>query len=126
LTRGTEIVAVDGEPVINGSADKLNAGMFPTNAGETHSFTIIDRGATAQHTVPMTSADVTSAPVQKVGLIPGTSVGYMLFNSHIATAEKALIDGVNQLKTAGASDLVLDMRYNGGGYVIIAAELAYM
>jgi hypothetical protein len=27
---------------------------------------------------------------------------------------------------AGVSDLVLDMRYNGGGYLVVAAELAYM
>jgi hypothetical protein len=30
------------------------------------------------------------------------------------------------LKQAGIADLVLDMRYNGGGYLTIAAELAYM
>jgi hypothetical protein len=33
---------------------------------------------------------------------------------------------VNDLKTAGIIDLVLDIRYNGGGYLAIASELAYM
>ena len=50
----------------------------------------------------------------------------MLFNDHIATAEQELIDAVNQLNTAGISDLVLDIRYNGGGFLDIASELAYM
>jgi C-terminal processing protease CtpA/Prc len=54
------------------------------------------------------------------------NVGYMLFNDHIATAEQELIDAVNQLNTAGISDLVLDIRYNGGGFLDIASELAYM
>ena len=31
-----------------------------------------------------------------------------------------------QLKDAGVSDLVLDIRYNGGGYLAIAAEVASM
>ena len=76
----------------------------------------------------MTSVDVTSTPVQNVDTVTTASgkVGYMLFNDHIATAEQELIDAVNQLKTAGISDLVLDIRYNGGGFLDIASELAYM
>ena len=53
-------------------------------------------------------------------------VGYLLFNDHIATAEPELIDAVNTLRAANVQDLVLDLRYNGGGYLDIASELAYM
>jgi hypothetical protein len=53
-------------------------------------------------------------------------VGYILFNDHIATAESALITAVTQLNAWGISDLVIDIRYNGGGYLDIASELAYM
>jgi hypothetical protein len=53
-------------------------------------------------------------------------VGYIQFNDHIATAEQQLIDAVTQLKTANVTDLVLDIRYNGGGYLAIASEVAYM
>ena len=76
----------------------------------------------------MVSANVTSTPVQNVGTIGTRSgrVGYMLFNDHIATAEQLLIDAFTQLKAAGVSDLVLDIRYNGGGYLDIASEVAYM
>ena len=44
------------------------------------------------------------------------TVGYMLFNDHIATAEKELVDAINRLQAAGVDDLILDIRYNGGGY----------
>jgi hypothetical protein len=50
----------------------------------------------------------------------------MLFNDHIATAEQQLIDAFSRLADAGVSDLVLDIRYNGGGYLDIASEVAYM
>jgi len=53
-------------------------------------------------------------------------VGYMLFNDHIATAESELVDAIQTLKNDGIQDLILDIRYNGGGYLAIASELAYM
>jgi len=53
-------------------------------------------------------------------------VGYLLFNDHIATAEQALFDAIKQLRDAPILDLVLDLRYNGGGFLDIASELAYM
>jgi carboxyl-terminal processing protease len=108
--------------------DIINAGLFPRATGETHSFEVGDSGSSPIRTVSITSSNVTSAPVPNVSVIPTLNgqVGYLLFNDHIATAEQALIDAVNQLNVAGINDLVLDMRYNGGGFLDIASELAYM
>jgi carboxyl-terminal processing protease len=127
IDRGAQVLSVDGVDMANGvDAATLNAGLRPSAANQSHTFTILDNGATTQRTVTLTSTAITSTPVQKVGLIAGTTVGYMLFNDHIATAEGALVSAVNQLKSAGATDLVLDIRYNGGGYLAIASEFAYM
>jgi C-terminal processing protease CtpA/Prc len=132
LARGAEFVSVDGESVVNGDADILNAAFFPSAAGEIHTFEVLDVGEPGTRMVTMTSEIITSAPVQNTKVIgtPTGSIGYMLFNDHIATAEQALIDAVNQLITdagpQGLDDLVLDIRYNGGGFLAIASELAYM
>ena len=129
LQRGADFISVDGESVANGDADVLNAAFFPSVAGQTHTFEVLDAGAQATRTVTMTSAIVISAPVQDTQVIdtPTGRVGYMLFNDHIATAEQALIDAVNLLNAGqGITDLVLDIRYNGGGFLAIASELAYM
>jgi hypothetical protein len=56
----------------------------------------------------------------------GNTVGYILYNDQIATAESELISAINDLKSKGVTDLVLDLRYDGGGYLDIASELAYM
>src|SRR5256886_12910268 len=58
----------------------------------------------------------------------GTNIGYMLFNDQLATSEAALISAVNTLKAnpTPITDLVIDIRYNGGGFLDIASELAYM
>ena len=50
----------------------------------------------------------------------------MTFNDHIKTAEAQLIDAMTQLQTFGIDDLILDLRYNGGGFLDIANELSYM
>jgi hypothetical protein len=126
LARGAQVISVDGAAVVDGDANVLNAGMFPVGINEPHTFVVQDRGSSTTRSFIMTSAAVTSMPVKNVHLIPSTTVGYMLFNAHIATAEQQLIDGINTLKNAGATDLVLDLRYNGGGYLILASELAYM
>ena len=126
IARGAKVLKVDGVDVTSGPAAALNAGLFPAAAGENHTFTIQDVGATATHDVPLTSANVTSTPVQKVQKIPNTTVGYMLFNDHIATSEAQLIQAIGQLKQLGVTDLVVDIRYNGGGFLAIASELAFM
>ena len=131
LARGAQVLSVDGADLVNAtdnaSIDILNAGLFPSAPGGSHSFSILDRGSSTPRTVTMVATDVTSTPVQSVGTIGRSrTVGYMLFNDHIATAEAQLMAAFGQLQAAGVSDLVLDIRYNGGGYLDIASEVAYM
>jgi len=127
IARGTEILDVDGAAVSDATAATINAGLFPTGAG-THTFVVRDAGASATRSVTLTAQSLASTPVLKVATLPAPnqSVGYILFNDHIATAEAQLVAAINTLKAAAVTDLVLDVRYNGGGYLDIAAELAYM
>ena len=127
ITRGTAILNVDGAVVADGAKETLNAGLFPTAAGD-HSFVIRDLGASTDRTVTLTAQAIASTPVLKVATLPAPnqSVGYILFNDHVATSEAQLVAAINTLKAAAVTDLVLDLRYNGGGYLDIAAELAYM
>jgi carboxyl-terminal processing protease len=127
IARGAQVLEVDGVDVEDGAdVDALNAGLLPAGAGETHAFSILDMGGTSPRAVTLTSEDVQSAPVQDVETLAGGTVGYMLFNDNLARAEAALVAAVDELEAAGVTDLVLDIRYNGGGYVEIAGELAYM
>ena len=132
LARGAQVLSVDGVDVVNDNTasgvDTINAGLFPIAANESHVFQILDLGATTSRTVTLVSADVTSHPVQNVSTIATTNglVGYMLFNDHLATSEAALVVAFTTLQAAGVRDLVLDIRYNGGGYLDIASEVAYM
>jgi carboxyl-terminal processing protease len=133
LTRGAQILDIDGVDLVNAtdqtSVNTLNAGLAPQTVGESHSFTIRDPGSVASRTITLVAANVTTHPVQNTHTITaanGKLVGYMLFNDHLETAEAALVTAFTQLQTAGVQDLVLDIRYNGGGLLDIASEVAYM
>ena len=131
LARGASVLQIDGVDLVNANTqaavDQLNAALSPTHVGEQHAFLVQDLNGT-QRTVTMAAANVTSTPVQNVSTlsVAGGTVGYIQFNDHIATAEAGLINAINTLATAGVTDLVLDMRYNGGGYLDIASEAAFM
>ena len=132
LSRGMELKFVDNVDLVNANTqadiDVLNAGLFPAAVGESHKFTVVDLNGT-QADFTLTSAAVTSNPVPITGVVTTTSgkkVGYLLFNDHIATAEQRLVDAVTSLKAQSINELVLDIRYNGGGYLAIASEIAYM
>jgi carboxyl-terminal processing protease len=132
ISRGARILSIDGTDISDNTQngiDKINAGLFPATSGESHNFEIQDLNAPTSRTVTLTSKNIPSMPVQNVTVLnTGTgNVGYLLFNDHIATAEAALIDAVNQLNAGPViNDLVVDMRYNGGGFLDIASEFAYM
>ncbi len=132
LARGARILRVDGVDLINddtqAGVDALNAGLFPEQTGETHDFEVQDLGSANSRIVPMTSENVTLAPVQSVKTIatPQGLYGYMLSNDHLATAEQALKDAIETLAAQNIDQLIVDMRYNSGGYLVVASQLAYM
>jgi carboxyl-terminal processing protease len=131
LARGAVILAIDGNDInttTKTGVQALNAGLSPAAAGETHTFQVQDLGSSSSRLVTLTAATVTTHSVgatQTFATATGV-VGYLLFNNQLAHAETELVSAINTLQTAGVTDLVLDMRYNGGGYLDIASELAYM
>ena len=131
LFRGDKIIQVDGQDAVNGNTqavvDALNAGLFPDNDTQAHTF-VVQNVAGTQRTVTITPEFIATDPVPDwtVFNTPTGDVGYILFNDHIATAEGWLYDAINDMVNAQVSDLIIDMRYNGGGYLDIASELAYM
>lgn len=133
IARGAIISSVGPVDVINGSdVNTINEALFHPVEGKTYQLGILDHGATEVRQVSLRASAQTLSPVQYVRTLPGSysHVGYLLFNEHIATAEAQLISAIQTLKASnggqGVSDLVLDIRYNGGGILDVASELAYM
>ncbi|MEH6407148.1 MAG: S41 family peptidase, partial [Leeuwenhoekiella sp.] len=58
--------------------------------------------------------------------VGGQNVGYLMYNSFTSNFDEQLNDAFAQFKADGVTDLVLDLRYNGGGSVRTATDLAAM
>lgn len=132
VTRGMEIVTINGVDFVNDNTQAgvnvLAEGFGPTSVNETFTFGFRPAGGGAVVNIVLTSADITHKPVLITDTFDqgGVKVGYILFNDHIATSEAQLIDAITALKADGIQDLMLDIRYNGGGFLDIANEMAFM
>lgn len=129
LTRGAEIIAADGVDLVNGRDIKtLNNALYSVDTRRPHSFQALDPGSSTPRRISMTPTEITIDPVPHFDVIdtPSGLVGYLIFNEHITVAEQALIDAVESLRDRDITDLVLDLRYNGGGAAEIASQVAYM
>lgn len=132
LSRGARILMADGVDVVNGGAtqaqiDTINNAIFPKNPNETHTLLVQYPGG-AQRTVTLTSANLVENPVNRTAVLPTPSgnVGYMLLNTFSPfSTEKAIVDAIAALRTQSITDLVIDLRYNGGGLLAIASQLSY-
>jgi C-terminal processing protease CtpA/Prc len=126
VKRGDKVVLIDNIDFVNDTSPdgiaKLNEGLFPSVV-VAHAFVF-----NGKPEVSLTPAIYNTVTVQKVKIIatPTGTVGYFVFDTHLAKSEAELIDAINQLKLANVSDLIIDLRYNGGGYLYIASQLAYM
>lgn len=131
LNRGSVLIEVDGVNFVNDSTqegvNKINAALFPNKAGESHQFTVLDVDGN-RHSYTLVSAEVLTVPVHNVKVLQSgnNKVGYLQFNTHIAAAQPQLISAIEQFRAAAVNELVVDLRYNGGGLLSLASQFAYM
>ncbi len=113
--------------VIDGDPDSLTSALFYPLTGNTYRFDM-ETTSGEKYTFTFTPKTFTEQPVplSKVMSIPSGKVGYLVFNDHTLAAEKQLLDTFKQFKQQGVEQLILDMRYNGGGYIHVANALASM
>ena len=135
LQRADQLVTVDdfsADDATQAGIDHLNRALFPPLedvANKVVHTWVFSRAGSPLPAFTMTAANITKKPVlvsKVVTAADGKKVGYILFNDHLGSAEQQLMDAITYFKAQAIDDLVLDVRYNGGGYLYIASELAYM
>jgi carboxyl-terminal processing protease len=79
-------------------------------------------------TVKMTAVEMYEDPVllYKTFSFNDKKVGYLVYNSFTLDSWERLIEACKYFKSEGISELILDMRYNSGGYVKAEYTLASM
>lgn len=128
LQRGDTIVSIDGytpAQIIAGTPGRVTSTGIPR--------TLIIRNATGTtQTLKVNSAEFAyvSVPVAKVLTqdVGGSAakVGYMAYQQFINASNPELAAAINSFADAGVKQLIVDLRYNGGGSIAVARDLASM
>lgn len=82
----------------------------------------------SQEEITLNKRNLSSNPVliTKTLDVNGIKTGYLYYNSFSADFDEELNAAIGNLKGTGVTELVLDLRYNGGGSVRTATDLASM
>lgn len=133
ITRGTEITSINGKKIgsnFNGEVDLINSLL--DNTTTTAKLEGFKTDGTAL-SVTLNRTSYTSSPVykDKVFTINGKKIGYLAYArfSSLTSGDSDEPSDTNldpvfsRFAAAGVTDLIIDLRYNGGGYVNAAEYL---
>ena len=126
LARGDRIVAIDGRPVAQLIAtDEIDTAFGPSEVGVEVDVAFVDM-SNARRDAHMVKRLVTIPTVSltRVYEVDGRKVAYIFFRNFVEPSYEALDTAFTELGSQRIDDLVLDLRYNGGGLVNVAQHLA--
>ena len=126
LQRGDVVLEINGKPL-----DRNNYTDLYYSSSMTVGIGYIQEDGTysdVEKTAGMTAVSMYEDPVllSKVFDCGGKKVGYLAYTSFTFESSLALYDVCKKFKAEGISELILDLRYNGGGYVFTEEVLASM
>ncbi len=128
LRRGAKITALGGKSI----ADAVNDGTYASGeiwGPNEENFSLLvewqdNQGENRSDT--MTKGEVATNTVFASQVLDTTAgkTGYVVFNSFLARAETDLNNALTEMSQANVDELILDLRYNGGGLVRVANQLS--
>ncbi|CAZ94126.1 MULTISPECIES: S41 family peptidase [Zobellia] len=128
MKRGDIFLTVDGEQLFYNSATDNNFHLFNEDSYTLGMADIIDKTITPNNKkVTLTKEEgLTENPIYLSTVIEhnGVKVGYIMYNSFIASYDDELNEVFGNLKAENIDELVLDFRYNPGGRVTSAIQIA--
>ncbi len=127
VQRGWQIVSVNGVEATLANEDAFYAAL---NNNATSTFVFKDN-AGVQRTMTLAKSSYSANFVQKDTVVTSRNrkIGYIALSSFLGDNDgadtKAELDAaIANLKATGITDLVIDLRYNGGGYVSVSEYFA--
>lgn len=125
VVRGDTVVAVNGRPAADIVAADDFAVFTPADEGQTLDLLLRRDGAERVVTLRASAYALSPVTLTRVLTTPqGRRMGYLHVKDMVDVAEPALDDAFAQMRSTGVDDLVIDLRYNGGGLVSTARRLA--
>ena len=123
LLRGDRILSINGKTPVEIYEGALAA---VDTVGVPRTF-VVQNAAGTQRTFTVLSATYALSPVHTVAVLTapnGAKTGYLLYQEFIASGAMAMGAAFDRFRAEGVTELVLDLRYNGGGSTQQARYLA--
>lgn len=128
LKRGDIIYEIDGKPLtVNNYTDLFYSSQITLSLAAYDA--TINTIVPTEQTVTMQAVEMYENPIlcyKTIDLDNGNKIGYLAYSSFDLNSIPELIEICKDFKAKGVKKLVLDLRYNGGGYVITENVLASM
>ncbi len=126
IKRGDIINRIDGQQLTDSNFSALfGADSFTVGLATLEGSNITNKDQTYDLT-KIANYNTNPVFIAKTLDVNGKKVGYLMYNSFTADYDPQLNAAFGQFKTEGVTDLILDLRYNGGGSVRTATDLASM
>lgn len=121
VTRGYKIQSINGV-----SAQEIYNNGLGSALKETGNTITLENLQGETETITVDMEEVGEASVLKDSIYHrgDKTIGYFVFQNFIEPAQPALENLFSRFKEEGVTDLVVDLRYNGGGMLSIAGQLA--
>lgn len=120
IKRGDLITGVNGTALTTQNYTILRNEQFQVT------ITKSSTGISTQKSIVARVIEENPIAFQKTYSINGKKIGYLVFNGFQANYNDELNTAFAKLKQEGATELILDLRYNGGGSVTTAVALGQM
>lgn len=125
LERGFEITNVNGVDVVTTLNNGNSVDFGASEVGTAVDIEYLDRAGTAfSATILKDTVTIDPVPVSSVIDNNGVATGYLHFYTFIEPSNAALASAFTEFENANVSELVVDVRYNGGGLISVANYLA--
>ena len=125
LSRGDRIVEVNGQSVeVLMASGGLGDVFGPSEVGVEGQMVVRRGGTTYQARMTKRLVTIPTVSITKVYETNGRRVGYVSFKNFVQPSFDALDVAFAELRKREVNELVLDLRYNGGGLVSVAQHLS--
>ena len=127
LDRGSSILAIDGVPIaaVLASEGGLSGALGPAEIGYQVEMNFRNQ-AGDEITATLTKATVTIPPVTATQVfdLDGRQTGYLVLRNFVDPGVPALNTAFTQFRNANVTQVIVDLRYNGGGLLRTLEHLA--
>ena len=125
IARGDRIIEINGHRVADLVRTGLIGGVFgPNEPGVSASLVVQTRGGEQlRPTLTKRVVTIPTVSLTRTFQVDGRTVGYLFFRNFVTPSFEALDEAFAALREAGATELIADLRYNGGGLVDVAVHL---